>query len=100
VSSADRAFEKTAHRLEEVAARAEEHGKAGQRIAPLLDEDAEFLRRMTPSKVKERLRSDTPPKNSRGPGPRRGTQGVVVLAAAFALGVLIAKLIEWRSYAT
>ena len=63
--------------------------------------DAEFLRKMTPTKVKERLSSSDGPRSA--PSKRRAHRsenGLVVLGAAFALGVVVAKLIDWRSYAT
>jgi hypothetical protein len=101
MSATDRAVEKTAGRLEDLAAKAAEHGKPGEKVAPLLEEDAEFLRMMTPTRVKERLSSDTPASGRSPARPaRKNGSGIVVLAAAFALGVLVAKLVDWRSYAT
>jgi hypothetical protein len=100
MSSPDRAVERTADRLERLAARAAERGIAGEKVAPFLEDDAEFLRKLTPSKVKERLRANTSPEISSVREPKGRTHGVIVLAAAFALGVVVAKLIEWRSYAT
>jgi len=101
MSATDRAVEKTADRLDDLAAKAAEHGKPGEKVAPLLEEDAEFLRKMTPTRVKQRLSSDAHAKG-RTPGrPARDRQGgIVVVAAAFALGVVVAKLVDWRSYAT
>jgi hypothetical protein len=101
MSATDRAVEKTADRLEGLATKAAEHGKPGEKVAPLLEEDAEFLRKMTPTKVRERLSSDAHGRSRPAERPARdGQSGIVVLAAAFALGVVVAKLVDWRSYAT
>ena len=101
MSTADRAVEKTAERLDDLADKAAARGRPVEKVAPMLEEDAEFLRKMTPTKVKERLSSSDGPRSA--PSKRRAHRsenGLVVLGAAFALGVVVAKLIDWRSYAT
>lgn len=99
MSRPDRAVEGAAEGLESAAESAAEQGALRERVAPALEEDAAFLRKLTPSKVRRRLREDAP--GARRPPPRRAVEhgGLAVLVAALALGAVVAKLVEWRSYA-
>jgi hypothetical protein len=111
MNRADNAFERAAGKLDELAAETEEKGGVAAKLAPALADDADFLRTMEPSKVAQRVRggrpSETASKSRHTPstkGSRRsaGAGRLAALApagAAFALGVLVAKLIDWRSYA-
>lgn len=95
----DRAVERAAGSLESVAEGAAGKGGLGERIAPSVEEDARFLRKLAPSRVGRRLREGASPRERASRPPVRGRGGLTTLAAAFALGVVVAKLVEWRSYA-
>ncbi len=82
------------------------------RLDEELAEDRAFLGKLKPELIKARLRGDLPtdevPGGSRTapPGPqlsrqrpRGGPNPWVVLGAAFALGIGIAKVIDWRGHA-
>lgn len=104
MSKADLAFERAADKLDELAAGAAEKGGIAEKAAPALADDADFLRTMEPSKVAERVRGGGSPEGARRPprtraGGRSRVSAVAPAGAAFVLGVLIAKLIDWRSYA-
>ena len=99
MSAPDRVVEKAADELETLAAKAADKGLPAEKLAPALEEDAEFLRKMTPSKVRERLRSAPPAPERRRPRAARSKSALPALIAAFALGVVLAKLVDWRSYA-
>jgi hypothetical protein len=79
-----------------------------------------FLRKLKPSLVAARLRGEAPtdgqvtravnplpppPNDSESPSPPKeksskgGPNAVVVAAAAFAVGILAAKFIDWRGHA-
>ena len=115
VSRGDRIVERGADRLQELAERAAAQGGAAAKLAETLAEDAAFLRKLKPSLIKARARGEAPtdaesgtvtiapsgpqlserrhPPRSGGPNP------FVVVGAALALGVLLAKVIDWRSHA-
>lgn len=99
MSLPDRAVEKGADGLEGLGARTADRGAVGERPSPALQEDADFVRKMTPSKVKDRLRTAAPAPEGRTPRRDGPTSGIQALLAAFALGVVAAKLVTWRSYA-
>jgi hypothetical protein len=73
--------------------------------------DAAFLRKLKPSLVLARLRGDAAaatgprvgPAAPSGPQVRNGTGGglnpFVVVGAAFVAGIVLAKLVDWRSHA-
>ncbi len=110
----DEAIEKGADKLETLAGRASAKGGLAGKLADLLSEDATFVRQLKPSLIVARARGEAPrdqEPGSRPQAPRRpqhaprsspGKQEqnpFVVAGAAFGLGVLVAKLIDWRSHA-
>ena len=104
MTSADRAFERAAGKLDELASEAEEKGGVTEKLAPKLADDADFLRKMEPSKVAQRVRGERSPEPARAEPKRRDKRPGTVAAlapvgAAFGLGILIAKLVDWRSHA-
>jgi hypothetical protein len=99
MSSADRAVEKAADTIDTLAVKAADKGGLAEKLAPALEEDAQFLRKLTPSKVRARLRSGSPAPRRRPPRAARSKSALPTLVAAFALGVVVAKLVDWRSYA-
>jgi len=108
VTKGDEAVERTADKLGEAARRVSARGGLAAKLAQPLHEDSVFLRKLKPSLVLARLRGEPAPEPAApaapsGPqlGARRpgGPNPLVLVAAAFAAGVLMAKLIEWRSHA-
>jgi hypothetical protein len=84
------------------------------RLAHELAQDATFLRKLKPRLMAMRARGEAPTNEKPGEprqapsgpqlGPRRNRAGagpnpLVVIGAAFAAGVLLAKWIDWRGYA-
>jgi hypothetical protein len=114
----DQAVENAARRLQELADRfAGESGIKGKLAQPLAD-DAEFIRKMKPSLIKARAKGELPtdetpghgrtapagPQLGKRPAPSKARRGgganpYLVVAAALAAGVLLAKVIDWRGHA-
>jgi hypothetical protein len=91
-------------------------GKSGLKgkLADELADDAVFLRKLKPSLMKKRVRGELPtdekpgtprtapsgPQLGRRPsGKSRGPNPFVVVGAALAAGVVLAKWIDWRGHA-
>jgi hypothetical protein len=105
--------EKGAARLQELAERAAAAGGLAAKIAEPLAEDAAFLRRLKPSLIVARARGEAPTDLEPGqnvvapsasqlgkrPRTKRGPNPFVVLGAALAAGIVLAKIIDWRSHA-
>jgi len=96
-------------------------GGVKAKIAEELAEDAVFLRKLKPALIKKRVKGEAPtslepseaPKAPSGPqlsdrptevttpakkGGRGGPSPFVVIGIALALGVITAKIIDWRSH--
>jgi hypothetical protein len=112
--SGDVILEKGANRLQELAERAAAHGGVAAKLSDPLAEDAVLLRRMKPSLVRARLKGEAPTNllpasgatvASRGPElpgrkkRRRGPNPYVAIGIAFAAGVVLAKVLDWRGHA-
>ncbi len=104
----DETVERAADKLGETSRRAAARGGLAGKLARPLAEDSAFLRKLKPGLVKARLAGGAsrpePPSAPSGPqlGPRRpgaGPNPFVLLAAAFAVGILLAKVIDWRGHA-
>ncbi|MGH3005036.1 MAG: hypothetical protein ACRDOS_03905 [Gaiellaceae bacterium] len=110
----DSLVEKGADGLQSLSRKAAESGGIASKLAPELAEDAAFLRKLKPSLVKARARGEAPTNQKLGQdvvapsGPQLGTRpkpkggGVspwLVLGTAFALGVVLAKAVDWRGHA-
>jgi hypothetical protein len=110
----DRLVDRGADKLHQLAEEAAASEGPLKQLAEPLAEDAAFVRRLKPSLMVARARGELPknrppagpepiaptgpqlgkrPKKSGGPNP------FVILAAAFALGIVLAKLIDWRGHA-
>jgi len=114
MTKADHVVEKGANRLEHLAGKAAaRHDGVGEWLAEELKNDAAFLRKLKPSLIKARAQSkkgkDAP---SAPPGPqlaasspkkkrrnRKAPPPVVIVGAALVAGVVLAKVIDWRSHA-
>jgi hypothetical protein len=108
----DAILEKGADRLQELSDRAARTGGTTARLAEPLAEDAVLLRRMKPSLIAARLRGEAPTNlepgsgavvakaNPRGKSRKRGgLNPVIVIGAALVAGIVLAKVLDWRSHA-
>ena len=113
---ADQLIDRAADRLRETADRAAAQGGIAAKLAEPLAEDAAFLRKLKPSLIVARAKGQAPtdqPSGSgapvaptraqHGPRPKKKSGGgpnpFLVVGAALAAGVVIAKLIDWRGHA-
>ena len=112
MADADAMVEKGAQRLRELAQKAAARGGVAEMLAEPLAEDADFLRKLKPSLIAARVRGETPADlepgpavlaPSRGAGAETGRQAgpnpFLVVGATLVLGVLLAKVIDWRGHA-
>ena len=117
MNAVDRLIEKGADRLEELAGKAAAEGGSKAKLAEELAEDAAFLRKLKPSLIAARVRGEAtaneapssvprvaPAAPQLGPRPEaeggdEGPNPFVVVAAAVAVGIVLAKLIDWRGHA-
>src|SRR5262245_48827110 len=105
-----------AERLDDLAGRTAAPTGLTAKLADELADDAAFLRKLKPSLIKARIRgrapTDAPPGGSSRPTPSpeaadapttprksRGPSPFVVIGAAAAAGVVLAKVIDWRGHA-
>lgn len=111
----DKAVERSADKLAALADRAAAKGGIAAKLSDELAADASFLRKLKPSLMLARAKGAAPknqepgtiPRAPRGPqlGPRsaagkaNGPNPFAVAGAAFGVGTLLAKLIDWRSHA-
>jgi hypothetical protein len=109
VSRGDSAVDKGADSLERFAQKAAESGGVQAKAAPALAEDAAFLRQLKPSLIAARARGETPTDGQRtavelpapkpGAAKKDGPNPLLVVGGAFALGVVVARVIDWIGYA-
>ncbi len=112
MTKADLLVERGANRLQELARRAAGRGDGiGEWLAEELHEDAEFLRKLKPSLIAARARGEpvspgprpaAPPPPAQPKKPRKkggGVSPLVVVGVAFAAGIVLAKVIDWRGHA-
>jgi hypothetical protein len=113
MTKADLLIERGATRLQQLAQKAARRGDGiGEWLAEELNDDAAFLRKLKPSLIKARARGESPaaaapaPPRTPEPAPRKrkkpsggGPSPLVVVGVAFAAGILIAKVIDWRGHA-
>ena len=109
----DRAIESGADKLEQLSGKAAAKGGVTAKLADELADDASFLRKLKPSLIVRRAKGELPRDQEPGAGtpaapsgpqhrPQAETGGpnpFVVAGAAFGVGTLLAKLIDWRSHA-
>ncbi len=117
MTKGDKAVEKGADKLDALADKAAEKGGVGDKVAGELADDAAFLRKLKPSLIVARAKGELPkdrPAGSAQPrrpvapsGPqhapraskKKGPNPFLVAGAAFGLGTLLAKAIDWRGHA-
>lgn len=105
----DRMAEGAAERLESAAESARSSDLVPDAAAAELRDAASFLRQLRPSAVRARLAGDTAGGTARpaptGPQVRTGDEDtggrspLIVVAAAFTVGILLAKIVDWRGHA-
>jgi len=109
----DAILERGADRLQELSDRAAATGGPAAKLAQPLAEDAVLLRRMKPSLIAARLRGEAPTDlepgsgavtapptpSARRRGARSGPSPILVIGAAFVVGITLAKVLDWRSHA-
>jgi len=120
-TKADEMVERAASRLEEMSQEAASSDGIKAKLADELAQDADFLRKMKPSLVKERIKGNEPVEPAGGtappptptppprpakpkakakkPGRSGGPSPILVLAIAFAVGYALAKVVDWRGHA-
>ena len=117
MSKGDQIIEQAAERLRDLSQKAAARGGVGEVLAETLAEDAEFVQKLKPSLIRARLRGENPPVSTGSRAARRpvapsgpqiakrlkppgaGPNPFVVVGAALAVGVALAKLIDWRGHA-
>jgi hypothetical protein len=113
MTKGDRIVERGSERLRDLSEKAAAKGGVAEKLAPPLAEDAAFLRKLKPSLIAARARGEAPTNLEPGAeaiaptGPqlgerrkrKKGPNPFVVVGAALALGVTLAKLIDWRGHA-
>lgn len=116
IAAADQKIDQAADKIQQTANRyAGDSGLKGK-LAPVLAEDAEFLRKLKPSLVAARARGEAPTdqlpgsavvapsspqlgKRPNATGTDAGPSPFAVVGMALTLGVFLAKLVDWRSHA-
>lgn len=115
MSKADQLVEQAADWLEAQSRKAAQSGGNAAKLADLLAEDAAFVRKLKPSLIAARARGELPTTEKPGQvraapaGPQLGTRSrgdggggpnpFVVVGAALVLGIVVAKMIDWRGHA-
>jgi hypothetical protein len=113
MTRADAVVERGAEGLQKLSRRAAAAGGLRAKIAPTLAEDAAFLRKLKPSLMVARARGEAPknqapgesavapsgPQHGKRPKRNGGPSPLLIVVAAGAAGVLLAKFIDWRGHA-
>ena len=117
MSAVDEKIDAAADKLQQLADRAGAEGGVKGKLAEPLADDAQFLRKLKPSLIKARVKGELPtdekpgqarvvpagPQLGRRRKPKRngggGPSPWLVVGAALAGGILLAKWIDWRGHA-
>jgi hypothetical protein len=111
MTSLDQTIDRAADKLQELADKAAGQNGLKGKLAEPLAEDAAFLRKLKPSLIAARARGRAPTNEQPAPGtvtpvppekPKKRNGGPnpwLVAAGAFAVGIALAKLIDWRGHA-
>jgi hypothetical protein len=113
MTNGDAVMERGASKLQDLADRAAESEGPGQKLAEPLAQDAALFRRIKPSLIIARMKGDAPtnlepgedivaptgPQLGRRRTRRTGPNPFLVLGVAFAVGIAVAKLVDWRGHA-
>jgi hypothetical protein len=107
MSRADQAVDSAADKLDSAVRSGQESGGLKAKVAEQFADDPDFLRKLKPSAVKARVKGEPEPPRaapsgpqvSRPPKPKKPRSPWLVVAAAFAIGYTLAKVIDWRGHA-
>jgi len=115
MTKADQLVDKAAARLQEMAEKAAAEGGVAAKLAQPLADDAAFLRKLKPSLVAARVKGEAPTDQEPAqgtvapsgpqlgkrpkPGGGAGPSPWLVVGLAFAAGIVIAKVLDWRGHA-
>jgi hypothetical protein len=104
----DQALETAADKLETFVENAQREGGVKAKVGDAFAEDPDFLRKLKPSLIQARARGERPTEPSPAPHPKPtpkartkggGPSPWLVIGAAFAVGMLAAKALDWRGHA-
>jgi hypothetical protein len=108
-TKADHAVDRAADHLQEMADKAAAEGGVAAKLAQPLADDAAFLRKLKPSLIKARAKGSAPTnqnpshgtvrptgKGPKGPG-KAGPSPFLIIGIAFAVGIAVAKIIDWKN---
>ena len=112
-AKADQLVDRAADQLQQMADTAAGEGGLAARFAQPLADDAEFLRKLKPSLIKARAKGRAPKNQKPGhgsvaptgakpkrPGSGSGPSPLLFIGLAFAAGIVLAKIIDWKNDAT
>jgi hypothetical protein len=117
MSTLDTKVEQAANKLQHLADELAGEGGVKAKLAEPLADDADLLRKLKPSLIKARAKGEAPTDRKPGHGtvapsgpqlgprpPKKGRGGGgpnpwLVVGAALAAGILLAKWIDWRGHA-
>lgn len=114
--TADQKVERAAKKLQQLANQLAGEGGLKAKLAQPLAEDADLIRKMKPSLIKARAKGEAPtnlkpgqgtvapssPQLGARPKAKEGGAGLspwIVVGAALAAGIVLAKWIDWRGHA-
>jgi hypothetical protein len=112
MTKGDALMERGAGKLQRLADRAAASGGLAAKLAQPLAEDAQLFRRMKPSLIVARAKGNAPTDLEPGKGvvapsgpqmgkrrKKSGPNPFLVMGAALAAGIGLAKLVDWRGHA-
>jgi hypothetical protein len=114
--TADQKVERAANKLQQLANQLAGEGGLKSKLAQPIAEDADLIRKMKPSLIKARAKGEAPMNQKPGQGtvapsspqlgarPKAKKHGAgrspwIVVGAALAVGIVLAKWIDWRGHA-
>lgn len=109
----DQLVDRAADHLQRVADSAASEGGFAAKLAQPLADDAQFMRKLKPSLIKARVKGRAPKNQKPEHGTVRATAAkrkkrpagggpspFLVIGLAFAAGIVLAKIIDWKNDAT
>jgi hypothetical protein len=105
VNRGDALIERGSDGLRALSEQAAARGGVAGKLSEPLAEDADFLRKLKPSLIKARLHGEEADEPAPSPPPavRESTNGgpnpLGFVGAAFAVGIVAAKMLDWRGHA-
>jgi len=110
MSAADQKVERAANKLQQLANELAGEGGLKAKLAEPLAADADFVRKLKPSLIKQRVKGDarrapSGPQLEPPPAPKRaersggGVSPFLVVGIALAGGIALAKWLDWRGHA-